>query len=97
LATHQRVRLSWSFPQHILNHTSDLLAAELSDDSDAETDADSVALGGTRKGKEKKGAKLEKHGIELKPCQHVFCGVSLLGSTNPAIESENSLLINRPA
>ena len=90
------MRLSWSFPKHILNHTSDLLAADLSDDSDAETDADSVA-GGKRKGKEKKGAKLEKHGIELKPCQHVFCGVSLLGSTHLAIESENSLLINRPA
>jgi len=66
---------------------SDILAAEMSDDSDAEENAEdegdvaeTAAAGAARKGKAKAAAKPQKHGITLDSCQHVFCGVSIFFS-----------------
>jgi len=65
----------------------DILAAELSDDSDAEENAEdegdvaeTAAAGAARKGKAKAAAKPQKHGITLDSCQHVFCGACLAQS-----------------
>jgi hypothetical protein len=61
---------------------SDILAAELSDDSDAEDAEDEGEVaeipraGAARKGKAKAVVKPQKHGIMLDSCKHVFCGVS---------------------
>jgi hypothetical protein len=66
---------------------SDILAAEMSDDSDAEENAEdegdvaeTAAAGAARKGKAKAAAKPQKHGITLDSCKHVFCGVSIFFS-----------------
>jgi hypothetical protein len=89
LATDQKVRLfghSLFFGSNrrlglLFSHVSDLLTAEISDDSDEESDVD---IGNTNhfttaiERRERRQVKLGKHGIELKPCQHIFCGVSLL-------------------
>lgn len=62
---------------------SDLLTAEISDDSDEESDVD---IGNTNhfttaiERRERRRVKLGKHGIELKPCQHIFCGACLARS-----------------
>jgi hypothetical protein len=45
---------------------SDLIMADISDDSENEPE------------EQERPPKLGKHGIELRPCKHVFCGVSLL-------------------
>ena len=60
---------------------SDLLTADISDDSDAESGANvENTTHSTIKAerRERKRAKLMKRGIELKPCKHIFCGVSLV-------------------
>jgi len=59
---------------------TDILAADISDDSDSEFDekgpvAETSAAGAVRTQK-----KVEKHGLELKPCKHVFCGACLAQS-----------------
>lgn len=48
----------------------------MSDDSDAESDGDAGHTMHLTNHRERRRAKLGKHGIELQPCKHVFCGVS---------------------
>jgi len=54
---------------------SDIRRAEISDDSDQESDADDGGIRTERR--ERTRPKPEKRGIELKPCKHVFCGACL--------------------
>jgi hypothetical protein len=58
---------------------SDLLTLDVSDDSDSESDDAGNTMPPTIRveRRQRRREKLGKHGIELKPCKHVFCGVSL--------------------
>jgi hypothetical protein len=72
--------LQWQPHWVTLLPISDLLTADISDDSDEESDADVENTGPLTirvERRERKPAKRGKHGIELKPCRHVFCGVRL--------------------
>jgi len=55
----------------------DLLSIEMSDDSDAESDTGGRNRGNGRDRVDRRRSRLKKRGIELKPCSHVFCGVSV--------------------
>jgi len=63
----------------------DLLSLDI-DDSDAESDTDAghraaeTSAAGAAARKELRRSKLKKRGIQLKPCQHVFCGACLAKS-----------------
>jgi hypothetical protein len=75
--------LSFSFPT-MDDPSRDLTQLESSDGSSGECDASGGrevdVAGQTVKSEEK----LKKRGIELKPCRHVFCGVSPCISTVPS-------------
>jgi hypothetical protein len=59
-------------------HISDRIIADNSDDSDEEPDAGPTApLTIRTERRDKQRPKPGRHGIELRPCKHVFCGVSI--------------------